>query len=280
MELFKIFGPIALAILSLGLGAVVTGMLSVAFSKSRLGAQFGLGAFALIVVESTLTLVSVLGHRIRAERAVEALGDADRTRLLEVARIQSNALAKLGVAAAAIALVLAILGVVRSLTATSKRADAPASKKKAEAEAVDVATLGDSNLGLGALVLGCMAVFSVTASVMPLILKTAKNGIAADAPTQKFREAEKHLEVGELAEGCTLLSEAWKGSSDPARAFGKTAPALVSECFEQNLERALNAPDAAERDRVLASLRESPLPISDDQKKRLAEAEEAAKAAH
>lgn len=279
MELFKIFGPIAFAILSLGLGAVVTGMLSVAFSKSRLGAQFGLGAFALIIVESTLTLVGVLGHRIRAERVAEALADADRTRLLEVARVQSNALAKLGVAAAALALVLAILGVVRALTATTKRPDTPGSKRKGEPEAVDVATLGDSNLGLGALVLGCMAVFAVTASVMPLILKTAKNGIAADGPTQKFREAEKHLEAGEVVQGCALLDEAWKGSNDPTRAFGKSAPALVSECFEQNLERALNASDAAERDRVLAGLRESPLPLSDDQKKRLSEAEEEAKRA-
>lgn len=286
MELFKIFGPVSFGILAAGMAALVTGMLAVAFSQARLGAKFGVGSFALIVIESSLTLIGVMGHRIRAEHAAETLAEPERAQLLAAAHVQSAALAKLGAGFAGVALALAILGVVRGLTAHAKSQHKPQSAKSPPASAragksdddppeVDVAALGESSLGLGALVLGCMATFSLIATLMPLILKTEKNGLAGDASTEKYREAARRLEAGEFSDGCAALDEAYKGARDPKR-FGKDAPGLVSECFEQGLERAEAAPDAAERDRVLASLKDSPLPFSDEQKKRLAEATTAA----
>lgn len=265
--LFQQHGAIAFAILIGGLGSIVTGLLAIAVSnRSKNGAKVGLLALGLVAATATVTVVAVMGARLRVDRAVAELAEPDKTLATQAGYSRSTGLSKLGAALAGVGFVASVIGTMRGLSVRERAARAD-SKREPE-----LGEMSDSSLGLGVLVVGAIALFSVVASAMPLVMKAPGLDLAPDDPARKFRDAEAMLSDGRVEEGCAALEEGFAKKADPKKAKIRSVDGLVTECFDQRLEQAMSAADAEEFDRVTTALQETKMPLDESQRKRLDDA--------
>ncbi len=280
LELFRIHGPLAFVVVALGVAAVAVGGVSIALAKARTGAKVGLAALALVAATGSATVAGVMSHRMRTDRAATQLEEPTKSAYERQGYDQSASLAKVGLFFAAIAFVTAVVGTLKGLGIHrgAKPLTAPESKRPPGSETAPTEE-NESMLGLGSLVVGSLAMFSIVAMFMPLVMKPKGTDLPADDPALKLREAERLLSEGKFKEGCAALEEGFKRHADPGKAKVRSIEGLVSECFDQKLEAALSAPDAATFDALTAELRETSMPIDDAAKRRLESALEARRAA-
>ncbi|MBK6513413.1 MAG: hypothetical protein IPM79_05685 [Polyangiaceae bacterium] len=267
VDVFKAHGVVAVAILAVGLLAVGAGVLSLVRSKQRVGAKIGLAALGLTALAATLTVGAVMSFRMRADRAAKDLEEPTRTKVVLAAYERTSSLSKLSLVLGVVALGTAAAGTMRGLGA--KEEGAP--DKPADAEA-ELGEMSDSTLGLGALVVGALALFSLVAVFMPLVMKPPGLELDEDDPARKFRDAEALLTDGKVAEGCAALEDAYAQGADPKRAKLRSVEGLVTECFDQRLDGALNAASKEDFDKALSELEKTKMPLDDGQRKRLDDA--------
>lgn len=283
--LFQTHGAVAFAILATGIAALVAAFLALAWSKRPYGAKIGVLALGLVAVTGTLTAGTVMRSRITTDHAAQTLDEPEKTLYVQKGYDASANLAKLGVALGAVALVAAIIGTLRGLTARapSPSEAGPTSEVHPSSEQGDGeprnGDASDSMLGLGALVVGGIALFAVAAAFMPIVMKAPGLDLEADDPARKFRDAEAHLSEGRVQEGCAALEEAFAQRADPKKAKVRSVEGLVTECFDTRLERALAASSPEEFDQVVSELENTKMPLDASQKERLEAALEMRRAA-
>lgn len=271
VEVFKTHAAVALAILAIGLAAVAAGVLSIRWGKRRLGAKVGVAGLALSALCATLTVGAIMNQRVNADRAAKDLEEPARTQLIQSAYGSTSALSQLGLALGAVAFGASVVGTLRGLAAKEEGAPPRPEPSPDDAEA-RMGELSDSTLGLGALVLGALALFSLVAAFMPLVMKPPGLDLGADDPARKFREAEALLGEGKVAEGCAALEQAYVEGADPQRAKLRSVEGLVTECFDKRLDGALNASTKEDFVRGVNELERTKMPLSDSQRKRLDDA--------
>ncbi|NUP11405.1 MAG: hypothetical protein HOW73_35620 [Polyangiaceae bacterium] len=275
VDLFKTHGVVAFAILAAGLAAIVAGALAVASSKERLGAKVGLGALGLVAITCTLTVAGVMRARIATDQAVKTLEEPLKTQLTVKGYAESSNLSKLGVALGVLGLVGAAIGTLRGLAVKEGEAKPQAADGEAGATAApeepQLGEMSDSMLGLGALVVGSLALFSLVAAFMPLVMKPPGLDLPADDPARKFREAETLLSEGRAPEGCAALEEGFQKGGDPKKAKLRSVEGLVAECFDKRIDEALAAGSPEDFQRLVTDLEGTKMPLDDTQKKRLSD---------
>lgn len=280
--MFKTHGAVAFLILSLGLAAVVTGLLAVANAKKRLGAKIGLAALILVTLTCSVTVGVSMTTRLKTDRASMAIDEPERTQFITAGYAAASGLAKMGVGFGVIAFIAAVMGTMRGLAVKEppKGDEPPPSSMAIDSKREpQMGELSDSTLGLGSLVVGALAFFSIAAAFMPLVMKAPGGELKADDPARKFREAEGLLSDGNVEGGCAALEEGFAQGGDPRRARLRSIEGLIAECFNQRIDRALAASSAEEFAKVVGELETTKMPLDDAQKKRLAEVVEMRKKA-
>lgn len=275
VDLFKTHGAVAFCILFAGLAAVTTSILSLMFATHRSGAKLGLSALGLVALTCTLAVVVVMRSRLHTDRAAMTLEEPVRSQRIEAGYARANGLAKMALVFGGSALMVGIVGTIRSLSSLKARED----EERGSARDPQLGELSDSMLGLGALVVGALAVFSVAAVGMPLLLKPPRSELAADDPAHGFTKAEQLLAEGKVGEACQSLEAAYAAAAEPTKARVRSVEGLVSECFDKKLESALSASSPEDFDRIAAELQATKMPLNEGQKKRLNEALELRKRA-
>ncbi len=246
-------GPLAYAIVAFGLAATATGVLALATSRSRSGLPLGLISLVLTLGCTTSALVTVIAGRARVDRAAAEAFGVERERIRERGYAATRAAAEAGFGFGFAALLLGGAGTTMSMLR----------RRKEDPEG------GELGATLGTIVLGGVAVFSVVATGMPLLMGIPGGALAADDPAQGFATAEGHFAEGRASEGCADLDGAFRAGANPAKARVRSVDALVSECFEQRLSQALAATSLEDRNAALAWLTSSKLPLTEEQRRRL-----------
>lgn len=246
-------GSLAYVLVGLGFAAVATGLLALAVSRSSSGLWVGLISLVLTLGCSSTALVGTIAGRAKADRQAAELPATEAQHARDEAYRLTRDIAEAGFGFGLSALVLGGTGTAIALLR----------RRRKDPEALGL------GLPLGAMVLGGVCAFSVIATATPLWIGTPGKRLAADDPARKFASAEANLAEGRVGQACTELDEAFRAGAEPERAHVRNVDALVSECFEQKMEQALNATSLEDRDKELEWLAGSALPFSEADRARL-----------
>lgn len=242
-------------LLALGLSAISVGVVAVSAPKGVRALHVGMLALVLVVVTGTITVGSVMRQRVAIDRSTDDLTAEDAEHARKAVYDETLTLAKLGGALAAIGLVLGAAAVVRGALADYAEAE-----KNGESD--------EWTIPLGAAVLAAIALFSTVAAATPLVM--GMPGKNVPAAQKKIADAEKLLEAGSFSEGCSMLEQAFQEGAAVDGPRKDTIGGLVTECFNQRIDRAL-ASEPGARKTELEGLKASKLPLDDAQRKRVDE---------
>lgn len=253
-------------ILSLiGLVAVVVSAVSVALGTNKRTLTTAFVSCALTLVTNTATIVLALGERLRIDKVTDPA-------VIEVAQTNARTISKFGLVFGTVALILSIVVLIRGVLFNAKES-APSSMRapRGPDEEPTFEEISESPRSLGALVIGCLTVFSVAAAGMPLILSMPKPRIDPASQTA-FDDAAKLFEEGQFEKGCASVETALESKLDPKLSGRQDIDAFTTECFELYLSQALSTGDADERKAAVTRLTESKLPLTEAQSARRDEA--------
>jgi hypothetical protein len=246
-------GSLAYALVGLGFAALATGLLALAVSRSAPGLWVGLVSLVLTLACSSTALVGTIAGRAKVDRQAAELSVTEAQRARDEGYRLTRDIAEAGFGFGLSSLLLGGAGTAIALLR----------RRRKDPEALGL------GLPLGAMVLGGVCAFSVIATATPLWIGTPGKNLAADDPARRFAIAEEHLAEGRIGPACTEIDEAFRGGAKPERAQVRSVDALVSECFEQKIDQALNATSLEDRNRELEWLAASALPFSEAQRARL-----------
>ncbi len=254
-------------ILSLiGLVAVVVSAVSVALGTNRRTLTTAFVSCILTLVANTATIVLALGQRLRIDKNTDQA-------IIDAAEVNARTISKFGLVFGVVALVLALIVLIRGVLFNAKDA-APSSMRKprADDEEPTFEEISESPRSLAALVIGCLTVFSLAAAGMPLILSMPKPKIDPASQTA-FNDAAALFEEGQFEKGCAAVEKALGDELDPKLSGRQNdVDAFTTECFELYLSQALSTGDAEVRKAAVARLTESKLPLTEAQSARRDEA--------
>jgi len=242
-------------VLALGLSAISVGVVAVSTPKGRRSMLVGVVTLLLVAVTATVTTAGVMRARVTVDRTEETTTDAAEA-ARKVVYDRTLALAKLGAALSLIAFVLGTASAIRGAVADYEAADA-----KGESE--------EWTIPLGPAVICAIALFSTVAAGTPLVMGMPKKDFPA--AEKDLADAEKLLGEGKFVEGCAALDKAFQEGAAPQGLRKGTIEGLVTECFDQRIDRALSSEPGA-RKTELEALKASKMPLEDGQTKRLDEA--------
>jgi lysylphosphatidylglycerol synthetase-like protein (DUF2156 family) len=259
-------------LVAVGVLAVVVSAAAVALGSGKRTLTAGLVACALTLLSNTVTIVLAMRERLSINQVA---GDPIA---LATAEYNAKNLAKLGLVFGGVAMMLAILALIRGVVVHAK--DLPPSSMRAppadeDQDSPSFEQLSESPRSLVAFVIGSMTVFSLAAAGMPLILPMPKPKVDTKAEAA-FRDAAALFEEGRFAEACTQLEDAIGGGADPKKTGRTDADSIVSECVELYLSQVESTRSEEERRAAEARLASTKLTLTDDQTTRRARLEKSA----
>jgi lysylphosphatidylglycerol synthetase-like protein (DUF2156 family) len=254
-----------------GVLAVVVSAAAVALGSGKRTLTAGLVACALTLLSNTVTIVLAMSER----RSVAAI--AGDPVALATAEYNARNLSKLGLVFGGVAMMLAILALIRGVVVHAK--DLPPSSirapgKESGDDSPSFEQLSESPRSLVAFVIGSMTVFSLAAAGMPLILPAPKPKVDSKAEAA-FRDAAPLLEDGRFAEACSLLEDAIGAGADPKKTGRSDADSMVAECVELYLAEVESTRSEEERRDAERRLSSTKLPLTEEQLTRRARLEKA-----
>jgi hypothetical protein len=261
-------------LVAVGVLAVVVSAAAVALGSGKRTLTAGLFACGLTLFANTVTIVLAMRERLSIDRVA---GDP-----LALATAEYNAknLSKLGLVFGGVAMMLAILALIRGVVVHAK--DLPPSSVRtppgageSEDGSPSFEQLSESPRSLVAFVIGSITVFSLAAAGMPLLLPMPKPKVDTKAEAA-FRDAATLLEDGRFSEACSQLEDALAGGADPKKSGRADADAIVAECVEAYFSQAESTRSEEERNAAEKRLASTKLPLTEEQVTRRARLEKSA----
>lgn len=245
-----------------GLVAVIGSAVAVALGTSKRTLTLGLGASVLTLIANSVTVVFAMRQRLVVDKA-----DNDPV-LIAQAQLEAHNISKLGLVFGGVALILAILALIRGVLFEAKDVPPLSTRKRLPDEEPDFDQISESPRSLLALVVGSLTVFSLAAAAMPLILPMPKPKV--DTKLQAaFSEAEKLFEEGQFDQGCRSLEKALAEGADAKRSGRTDGESFYGECFELYVAQAQSGwADEEARKLALSRLDGTKLPLTEAQSER------------
>jgi hypothetical protein len=196
---------------------------------------------------------------------------------LATAEHEAKNLAKLGLVFGGIAMMLAILALIRGVVVHAKELPPssirpPTGDAEGDGGSPSFEQLSESPRSLVAFVIGSMTVFSLAAAAMPLILPMPKPRVDAKAEAA-FRDAAALFEEGRFSDACTQLEAAIAAGADPKKTGRSDADSIVTECVELYLSQVESTRSEEERRAAEERLSSTKLPLTEEQATRKARLE-------